>query len=224
MELNSLLILLEAAEYLERRDREAEHGYASVLPFDSDYSRKKTKAGTMARKSQNNRSSHNELEKHRWNLRHELQNTRQLRLRLPLRAKLRLYLEQLKQLVPLGPDSTRHTTLSLLKRAKMHIKKLEEQDRKALNIKEQLQREHRYLKRRLEQLSVQGMERIRTDSMGSTISTDSEQEVDIEGMEFTPGEMDSIGSASDAEDHYSLQSGSSDGGYTHSRRLNARLS
>ncbi|XP_040982792.1 max dimerization protein 4 isoform X1 [Aquila chrysaetos chrysaetos] len=170
------------------------------------------------------RSSHNELEKHRWNLRHELQNTRQLRLRLPLRAKLRLYLEQLKQLVPLGPDSTRHTTLSLLKRAKMHIKKLEEQDRKALNIKEQLQREHRYLKRRLEQLSVQGMERIRTDSMGSTISTDSEQEVDIEGMEFTPGEMDSIGSASDAEDHYSLQSGSSDGGYTHSRRLNARLS
>ncbi|XP_052636624.1 max dimerization protein 4 isoform X1 [Harpia harpyja] len=247
MELNSLLILLEAAEYLERRDRaflqrrkkmhgknilplmltlslEAEHGYASVLPFDSDYSRKKTKAGTMARKSQNNRSSHNELEKHRWNLRHELQNTRQLWLRLPLRAKLRLYLEQLKQLVPLGPDSTRHTTLSLLKRAKMHIKKLEEQDRKALNIKEQLQREHRYLKRRLEQLSVQGMERIRTDSMGSTISTDSEQEVDIEGMEFTPGEMDSIGSASDAEDHYSLQSGSSDGGYTHSRRLNARLS
>uniref|UniRef100_A0A8D2PMS9 MAX dimerization protein 4 n=1 Tax=Zosterops lateralis melanops TaxID=1220523 RepID=A0A8D2PMS9_ZOSLA len=129
---------------------------------------------------------------------------------LTQRAKLRLYLEQLKQLVPLGPDSTRHTTLSLLKRAKMHIKKLEEQDRKALNIKEQLQREHRYLKRRLEQLSVQGMERIRTDSMGSTISTDSEQEVDIEGMEFTPGEMDSIGSASDAEDHYSL--------------LNARLS
>ncbi|XP_046772335.1 max dimerization protein 4 isoform X5 [Gallus gallus] len=184
---------------------EAEHGYASVLPFDSDYSRKKTKAGSMARKSPNNRSSHNELEKHR-------------------RAKLRLYLEQLKQLVPLGPDSTRHTTLSLLKRAKMHIKKLEEQDRKALNIKEQLQREHRYLKRRLEQLSVQGMERIRTDSMGSTISTDSEQEVDIEGMEFTPGEMDSIGSASDAEDHYSLQSGSSDGGYSHSRRLNARLS
>ena len=43
-------------------------------------------------------------------------------------------------------------------------------------MKEQLQREHRYLKRRLEQLSVSGaVERIRTDSMGSTISTDSEQ-------------------------------------------------
>lgn len=56
------------------------------------------------------------------------------------------------------------------------VQKLEEQDRKALNMKEQLQREHRYLKRRLEQLSVSGsVERIRTDSMGSTISTDSEQ-------------------------------------------------
>ncbi|XP_018591451.1 max dimerization protein 4 [Scleropages formosus] len=215
MELNSLLILLEAAEYLERRDREAEHGYASVLPFNSDYSGKKTKASAISRKAQNNRSSHNELEKHR-------------------RAKLRLYLEQLKQLVPLGPDSTRHTTLSLLKRAKMHIKKLEEQDRKALNMKEQLQREHRYLKRRLEQLSVSGLERIRTDSMGSTISTDSEQEVDIEGMEFTPGEGDSMGSVSDGEDyHYSLRgssasspgsaSSSSSGSYTHSHRLKSHL-
>uniref|UniRef100_A0A8C7PCY7 MAX dimerization protein 4 n=1 Tax=Oncorhynchus mykiss TaxID=8022 RepID=A0A8C7PCY7_ONCMY len=157
MELNSLLILLEAAEYLERRDREAEHGYASVLPYNSDFSRKKTKASPISRKTQNNRSSHNELEKHR-------------------RAKLRLYLEQLKELVPLGPDSTRHTTLSLLKRAKMHIKKLEEADRKALNTKEQLQREHRYLKRRLEQLVMPGgVERTRTDSLGSTISTDSEQ-------------------------------------------------
>ena len=32
--------------------------------------------------------------------------------------------------------------------------KLEEQDRRALSIKEQLQREHRFLKRRLEQLSA----------------------------------------------------------------------
>ncbi|XP_049486130.1 max dimerization protein 4 isoform X2 [Panthera uncia] len=65
MELNSLLILLEAAEYLERRDREAEHGYASVLPFDGDFARKKTKAAGLVRKAPNNRSSHNELEKHR---------------------------------------------------------------------------------------------------------------------------------------------------------------
>ncbi|XP_040602851.1 max dimerization protein 4 isoform X1 [Mesocricetus auratus] len=228
MELNSLLLLLEAAEYLERRDREAEHGYASVLPFDGDFARKKTKTAGLVRKAPNNRSSHNELEKHR-------------------RAKLRLYLEQLKQLVPLGPDSTRHTTLSLLKRAKMHIKvwthrlsgkvavalkviskalgfywtavsqKLEEQDRRALSIKEQLQREHRFLKRRLEQLSVQSVERVRTDSTGSAVSTDdSEQEVDIEGMEFGPGELDSAGSSSDADDHYSLQSsGCSDSSYGH---------
>ncbi|MXQ96025.1 hypothetical protein E5288_WYG022250 [Bos mutus] len=106
------------------------------------------------------KSSHNELEKHR-------------------RAKLRLYLEQLKQLVPLGPDSTRHTTLSLLKRAKMHIKKLEEQDRRALSIKEQLQREHRFLKRRLEQLSAQSLERVRTDSTGSAVSTDDSEQADI---------------------------------------------
>uniref|UniRef100_A0A2R9CD94 BHLH domain-containing protein n=1 Tax=Pan paniscus TaxID=9597 RepID=A0A2R9CD94_PANPA len=138
------------------------------------------------------------------------------------RAKLRLYLEQLKQLVPLGPDSTRHTTLSLLKRAKVHIKKLEEQDRRALSIKEQLQQEHRFLKRRLEQLSVQSVERVRTDSTGSAVSTDdSEQEVDIEGMEFGPGELDSVGSSSDADDHYSLQSGTGgDSGFgPHCRRL-----
>ncbi|KAJ8783471.1 hypothetical protein J1605_009176 [Eschrichtius robustus] len=196
------------------------------------------------------------------------------------RAKLRLYLEQLKQLVPLGPDSTRHTTLSLLKRAKMHIKllcpqKLEEQDRRALSIKEQLQREHRFLKRRLEQLSVQSLERVRTDSTGSAVSTDDseqggdvraacrgfgrgrraalggklggwgrpggglgedgskvpgmseacqgpcvrwqrgrdEEEVDVEGMEFGTGELDSVGSGSDVDDHYSLRGGCNHGSY-----------
>lgn len=46
-------------------------------------------------------------------------------------------------------------------------------------------------------------------------------EVDIEGIEFTPTEMDSSGSASDAED--SLQGNSSDNGYTCPYRLNARL-
>uniref|UniRef100_A0A8C5SUZ9 MAX dimerization protein 4 n=1 Tax=Laticauda laticaudata TaxID=8630 RepID=A0A8C5SUZ9_LATLA len=100
MEWNSLLMLLEAAEYLERREREAEHGYASALPFERACARRRS----AARKAPGSRSSHNELEKHR-------------------RAKLRLYLEELKQLVPLGAESTRHTTLSLLKRAKMHIKR-----------------------------------------------------------------------------------------------------
>lgn len=54
--------------------------------------------------------------------------------------------------------------------------KLEEQDRRALSIKEQLQREHRFLKRRLEQLSVQSMERVRTDSTGSAVSTDDSEQ------------------------------------------------
>ncbi|KAB0801612.1 hypothetical protein PPYR_03798 [Photinus pyralis] len=59
----SIAALLEAAEYLERREREAEHGYASTLPMPDDlrnvYKRPKTK------KSQGNRTSHNELEKNR---------------------------------------------------------------------------------------------------------------------------------------------------------------
>lgn len=39
-------------------------------------------------------------------------------------------------------------------------------------------------------------------------------EVDVEGMEFGPGELDSVGSSSDVEGHYSLQRGGcSDGGY-----------
>lgn len=38
------------------------------------------------------------------------------------RAHLRLCLERLKSLVPLGPDANRHTTLSLLMKARDHIK------------------------------------------------------------------------------------------------------
>ncbi len=49
-------------------------------------------------------------------------------------------------------------------------------------------------------------------------------EVDIEGMEFTPGEGDSVDSVSDGEDHYSLQSSSSDAGHhAHSHRLQAHI-
>lgn len=38
------------------------------------------------------------------------------------RAHLRLCLERLKALIPLGPDCNRHTTLGLLNKAKAHIK------------------------------------------------------------------------------------------------------
>ncbi|NXX99278.1 MAD1 protein, partial [Centropus bengalensis] len=85
------------------------------------------------------------------------------------RAHLRLCLERLKGMVPLGPDAGRHTTLSLLTRAKLHIKRLEDSDRKAVHQIEQLQREQRHLKRQLEKL---GIERIRMDSIGSSVSSE----------------------------------------------------
>ena len=38
-------------------------------------------------------------------------------------------------------------------------------------------------------------------------------EVDVEGMEFGTGELDSVGSGSDVDDHYSLRGGCSHGSY-----------
>lgn len=57
----SIAALLQAAEYLERREREAEHGYASTMPQTHDLSRRRPKS----KKSQGNRTTHNELEKNR---------------------------------------------------------------------------------------------------------------------------------------------------------------
>lgn len=62
------------------------------------------------KKSQGNRSTHNELEKNR-------------------RAHLRTCLEALKDVVPLESDSSRHTTLGLLTNSKSYIKKLEDLER-----------------------------------------------------------------------------------------------
>ncbi|KAB0350404.1 hypothetical protein FD754_015261 [Muntiacus muntjak] len=143
--------------------------------------------------------------------------------RVSARAHLRLCLERLKVLIPLGPDCTRHTTLGLLNKAKAHIKKLEEAERKSQHQLENLEREQRFLKRRLEQLQgPQEMERIRMDSIGSTISSDrsdserEEIEVDVESTEFSHGEVDNISttSISDIDDHSSLQSVGSDEGYS----------
>merc|ERR1711879_156590 len=53
------------------------------------------------KKPQGNRSTHNELEKNR-------------------RAHLRNCLEKLKDIVPVGGDSSRHTTLGLLKGQTFH--------------------------------------------------------------------------------------------------------
>ncbi|KAM9266265.1 LOW QUALITY PROTEIN: max dimerization protein 1 [Morus bassanus] len=226
----SIQMLLEAAEYLERRERgtwfppprhprpgaspvrargdrarpclsaEAEHGYASLLPGgkDGEGLRRRAKA---RRSGGGSRSTHNEMEKNR-------------------RAHLRLCLEKLKGLVPLGPEASRHTTLSLLTKAKLHIKKLEDYDRKAVHQIEQLQREQRHLKRQLEKL---GIERIRMDSIGSTVSSersDSDREeidVDVESTDDLPADLDwSSSSPSDSDERGSLQSVCSDEGYSSS--------
>merc|ERR1712002_1391213 len=129
--------LLQAAEYIERREREAEHGYASTLPNTVSVNQiitTKNPRLKSTKKAQGSRSTHNELEKNR-------------------RAHLRSCLENLKDLVPVGADSSRHTTLGLLNKAKHFIKNLEERDKKSLSAKEILYREQRYLRRRLELLS-----------------------------------------------------------------------
>ncbi|XP_038603105.1 max dimerization protein 1 isoform X2 [Tachyglossus aculeatus] len=200
----NIQMLLEAADYLERREREAEHGYASILPFDGKAGAAFKRRSKSKTNSSINRSTHNEMEKNR-------------------RAHLRLCLDKLKGLVPLGPEASRHTTLSLLTKAKMHIKKLEDCDRKAVHQIDQLQREQRHLKRQLE--------RIRTNSLGSTIFSErsdsdrEEMDVDVESTDdyLTTGELDwSCSSVSDSDERGSLQSLYSDEGYSSSsvKRIN----
>ncbi|XP_075457457.1 max dimerization protein 1 isoform X1 [Ascaphus truei] len=197
----NIQMLLEAAEYLERREREAEHGYASILPFNSK-ERDVLKRKSKSKKSGSSRSTHNEMEKNR-------------------RANLRSCLEKLKGLVPVGPEANKHTTLSLLNRAKFHIKKLEDCDKKSQHQIDQLQREQRHLQRQLEKF---GVERIRMDSMGSTVSSersDSDREeidVDVESTDFLTGDLDwssssSSSSVSDLDERGSMQSICSDEGY-----------
>ncbi|KAK2890551.1 hypothetical protein QQF64_006665 [Cirrhinus molitorella] len=189
MEVNTcnIQVLLQAAEYLERREREAEHGYASVLPFYSKgVSDKRKKQKSKSHSPGNSRSVHNELEKHR-------------------RAQLKHCLEQLKQQVPLSSDSARNTTLNLLRQAQLHIKKLQEQDERAELLKDRLRWEQRELRTRLEKLQG-GSERMRNDSLGSAVSSersDSEREdveIDVESMVWTL-DSDGLGSSHAGVDH-----------------------
>uniref|UniRef100_A0A8C7J436 Max dimerization protein 3 n=1 Tax=Oncorhynchus kisutch TaxID=8019 RepID=A0A8C7J436_ONCKI len=135
----NIQVLLQAAEFLERREREAEHGYASVLPFycPGDSEKKSKQKNKKLQAAGSNRTVHNELEKHR-------------------RAQLRHHLEQLKQQVPQVSDSMRNTTLNLLRRAQTHIKKLQDQDEGAEQLKGRLRWEQRELRVRLEQLQGHG--------------------------------------------------------------------
>merc|ERR1712083_897997 len=168
----SIATLLQAAEYLDRREREAEHGYATTLPSpgEEDFhqnttTKNSTRLNKNTKKPQGNRSTHNELEKNR-------------------RAHLRHCLEKLKDIVPVGADSSRHTTLGLLNKAKHFIKTLEERDRKVNVHKDNLNREQRYLRRRLELLSNQvdtiykrrSVSECSTSTVSSTHSSHSESD------------------------------------------------
>ncbi|XP_019615530.1 PREDICTED: max-interacting protein 1-like [Branchiostoma belcheri] len=153
--------LLEAAEFLERREREAEHGYASTLPYPHEIPpRKRTKSSSSSRRSQaSSRTTHNELEKNR-------------------RAHLRNCLERLKAIIPLSPETPRHTTLGLLNKAKNEIRRLEDENRRNSSSREQLFRQQRQLKRKLEMLH----RKIRHDSTGSM----SDNRSDSSGKAATP--------------------------------------
>nr|XP_004665110.1 max dimerization protein 3 [Jaculus jaculus] len=198
---SNIQVLLQAAEFLERREREAEHGYASLFPHRSPvpvYRRRKRPLqapGTL----DSGRSVHNELEKRR-------------------RAQLKRCLEQLKQQMPLGADCVRYTTLSLLRRARMHIQKLEEQEQQARRLKEKLRSRQQSLRQQLEQLQELPMtverERLRADSLDSSglssERSDSDQEeleVDVESLVFGD-EIELLRGFSAGQEHsYSHRSG-----------------
>uniref|UniRef100_E1BBZ1 Max dimerization protein 3 n=1 Tax=Bos taurus TaxID=9913 RepID=E1BBZ1_BOVIN len=152
---SNIQVLLQAAEFLERREREAEHGYASLCPHRSPgpVHRRRKRSPQAPGALDSGRSVHNELEKRR-------------------RAQLKRCLEQLKQQMPLGADCVRYTTLSLLRRARMHIQKLEEQEQRARQLKEKLRSKQQSLRRQLEQLrglgTVGERERLRADSLDSS--------------------------------------------------------
>ncbi|XP_064885693.1 max dimerization protein 3 isoform X1 [Columba livia] len=156
----SIQVLLQAAEFLERREcgaaapryppglAEAEHGYASLCP-----ARSRRAVGSV-------RSVHNALEKHR-------------------RAQLRCCLERLKQQVPAGP--ARPSTLNLLHRARLHIQRLEEQELRARKAKDRLRNQQRSLRRRLEWLlSPASGERARADSLDSSQLSEPSEGEDVE--------------------------------------------
>uniref|UniRef100_A0ABM5FKX4 Max dimerization protein 3 n=1 Tax=Pogona vitticeps TaxID=103695 RepID=A0ABM5FKX4_9SAUR len=188
---SNLQVLLQAAEYVERRER-AEHGYASLSPYRGQsisQSQRRRRPRHPPRKALKDlRSVHNELEKHR-------------------RAQLRQCLEQLKQQIPISTDQAHYTTLNLLHQARLHMKKLEEQEKRARRLKERLRCEQQNLRQRLEELLAHSnTERPRADSLDcsqfSSERSDSEDaEVDIEGLPFSSNKEDGTADFSTEQEH-----------------------
>ncbi|KAG5684805.1 hypothetical protein PVAND_014018 [Polypedilum vanderplanki] len=198
----SIALLIDAAEFLERREREQEHGYATSLPVPLETSKlrattvtsRKFSRGGNIRKSQGNRSTHNELEKNR-------------------RAHLRSCLERLKDIVPLGSDTSRHTTLGLLTKAKRFIKNLERKEKHQATQLEQLTKKQIFLKWRCEQLISYNEALCKRRSVSecstSTISSTNSYELTRSSSSICESdEIDVIGqfSQSDSDDHLSVQS------------------
>ncbi|XP_050421083.1 max dimerization protein 1-like [Adelges cooleyi] len=194
----SIAALLQAAEYLERREREAEHGYASPMPITIDLKGANVKR-PKTKKSQGSRTTHNELEKNR-------------------RAHLRNCLEKLKEMVPLGHESSRHTTLGLLTKARRFIKNLESQEKKQMIHKDTLSREHRFLRRRLEQLTTTlNVNKRRSVSESSNYTTASGASTTSSACSMSSSspsisESDEVDVTGWVSDTGSVQSGSSDSG------------
>ncbi|XP_076365015.1 max dimerization protein 1-like isoform X1 [Tachypleus tridentatus] len=180
----SIAALIQAAEYLDRREREAEHGYASTLSLSCDFRHRRAVSKKSDSQGHFNRTTHNELEKNR-------------------RAHLRDCMENLKEMVPLDPDSSRHTTLGLLTKAKLFIKGLEEREKKQQLLKEQLLREQRYLRRRRDHLGAALVSLKSGDTSVSESLPSQSDEIDVLGYNSNP---------SDTDDHNSVQSMNSDGG------------
>lgn len=177
-------MLLMAAEYLDRKDTESDHGYASMLPCPMPVSGHVTRSDrrkSRLRHVHGARSSHNELEKNR-------------------RAHMKQCLNLLKSVVPLSGESNKHTTLGLLTNATSLIKKLREKERTQMSAKEQLSREHQYLRWKLDWLTS-GQYRVRPSvSESSTTSQESSSsslsseldDVDVTGSEGDDQSSDSI--------------------------------
>jgi len=133
---HNIAVLLRAAEYLEKKDRETEHCYATTMPMmipTTTMRKRRDSRGTRRTSETNSRVNHNVLEKNR-------------------RAHLKHCQEELKAAVPL---TVRHTTLGLINGAKARVLSLKEEERM---LKQEFDRQLRAggsLRRRLDQLNRQ---------------------------------------------------------------------
>lgn len=188
-EIMDISILLKAAEYLARREKEAEHCYALTAPAPvvTRSCRQRSSKAKIAR------SSHNELEKNR-------------------RAHLRQCFEELKRVVPFSDDASRHTTLGLLKQARLFIEAAQERHRQSVRCLRQLIRERQQLLRHQKilaagggELSFRGSHTISESSVSSSSSSGSSafserEDLDVLGSGTSgPSEDEEASDANDGE-------------------------